>query len=99
MLPYKNRLSFFLFCLFTLLGHSIASGEQLSLKVGGHDLPGFHVDIYNTNQLMATNRDEVPPQIFNYDLSTVVNMQQWRGQKCPIMEEHHPGKRFMLANV
>src|SRR5450756_1543972 len=81
MLHRKNRLLVFLLCLFTLLNYSYAISQQLSLKVAGDDQAGFHVDIYNGNQLVVTNTEEFSLQMFNLDLSTEANMEQWKGQK------------------
>ena len=81
MLHHNNKLTIFFLCLFTLLNFSIAFSQQLSLKVAGDELAGYHVDIYNGNQLIVTNTEEFSLQMFNLDLSTVANMQQWKGQK------------------
>jgi hypothetical protein len=80
MLHLNNKLKIFFLCLFTILNYSIAFSQQLSLKVAGDDQTGFHVDIYNGNQLMVTNSEEFFLQMFNLDLSTVADMQQWKGQ-------------------
>ena len=81
MLHRKNKLPVFFLCLFTLLNYSFVISQQLSLKVAGNDEAGFHVDIYNGNQLVVTNTEEFSLQMFNLDLSTVANMQQWTGQE------------------
>jgi hypothetical protein len=77
----KNKLPGFFLCLFTLLNFSSAIGQQLSLKVAGDDQAGFHVDIYNGNQLVVINTEEFSLQMFNLDLSTTANIQQWKGKK------------------
>jgi len=66
--------SFFFNCAF-------ATSNQLSLKVAGDDVAGYHVDIYNTFQLLVSNTEEFSLQLFNNDLSTVANIRQWKGQK------------------
>ena len=76
----KNKLPAIIFCLFILFNFSFAFGQQLTLKIAGDDQAGFHVDIYNGNQLVVTNSEEFSLQMFNLDLSTVANMQQWTGQ-------------------
>ena len=81
MLLRKNRLSYFTHCLFTLFIYSTAVGQPLTLKVAGDNHIGFHVDIYNNNQLLVTNTEEFALQLFNHDLSTVANLQHWKGQK------------------
>src|SRR5664279_4064142 len=81
MLSRRTRLSFFLFCLFTLLNYSFAVSQQLSLKVAGNDQSGFRVDIYNGNRLVVTNTEEFSLQLFNLDLSTEANLEQWKGRK------------------
>lgn len=81
MLHIKNKLPFFSLCLITLLNYSFAFGQQLSLKAVGDEKAGFHVNIYNGNQLMVTNTEEFALQMSNLDLSTVANIRQWKGQK------------------
>lgn len=81
MLHCKNKLPVFFLCLYTLLNYSFAFSQQLSLKVAGDDQAGFHVDIYNGNQLVVTNTEEFSLQMFNLDMSTVANMPQWTGQE------------------
>ena len=74
-------------CLFLLLFVSLffncafATRNQLSLKVAGEDVAGYHVDIYNSHQKLVTNTEEFSLQLFNNDLSTVANIPQWKGQK------------------
>ena len=70
---------FFLF-LFPLLNNSYTSGQQLSLKVAGNELIGFHVDIYNNNQLLLSNTEEFSLRMFNNDMSTVANIPHWTGE-------------------
>jgi hypothetical protein len=81
MLPPKNKLPVFSLCLFSLLIHSFTFGQQLSLKIAGNDLTGFHVDIYNGNQLVVTNTEEFSLKLFNLDLSTVANIPHWTGRE------------------
>jgi hypothetical protein len=81
MLPLKNKMPVFSLCLFSLLIHSFTFGQQLSLKIAGDDQAGFHVDIYNGNQLVVNNTEEFSLQLFNLDLSTVANIPQWTGRE------------------
>jgi hypothetical protein len=81
MLYPKNRWSYFTLCLFVSFIYTTACGQPLTLKVAGDDRLGFHVDIYNNNQLLVTNTEEFGLQLFNQDLSTVANLQHWKGQK------------------
>ncbi|MDP2423495.1 MAG: hypothetical protein Q8M23_04035, partial [Bacteroidales bacterium] len=81
MLHRKNKLPVFFLCLFTILNYSFSFSQQLSLKVAGDDQAGFHVHIYNGDQMVVTNTEEFSLQMFNLDLSTVANMLQWTGQK------------------
>ena len=76
----KYKLPAIIFYLFTLFNFSFAFSQQLSLKIAGDDQSGFHVDIYNGNHLVVSNSEEFSLQMFNLDMSTVANMQQWRGQ-------------------
>ncbi len=81
MLFLKFRCARFLICLFIFFTSSFAFGTQLSLKVAGNALQGFHVEIYDGTQLLVTNTEEFSLQLFNHDLSTVQNIAQWTGQK------------------
>jgi len=81
MLYPKIRLLVFLLCLFTIINYSFVYGQQLSLKVVGDTAAGFHVDIYNGNQLIVTNTEEFSLQLYNLDMSTVANMHQWTGHE------------------
>jgi hypothetical protein len=81
MLYLKNKLAAFLLSLFILSNYSSAFSQQLSLKIAGDDLAGYHVDIYNGDQLVVTNTEEFSLQMFNLDLSTVANIHQWKGQE------------------
>ena len=81
MLYLKNKILVFFLSLFILSNFSLAYGQQLSLKVTGDDQSGFHVDIYNGDQLVVKNTEEFSLQLFNLDLSTVANTEQWKGQK------------------
>jgi len=76
-----SKSSAFLLCLFIFLNYSFTYGQQLLLKIAGDDHAGFHVDIYNGNQLLVTNMEELSLQMFNLDLSTVASIQQWKGQE------------------
>jgi len=81
MLHPKTRLQVFLLCLFILFNYSFVSGQQLSLKVDGDTASGFHVEIYNGNQLIVTNTEEFSLQLYNLDMSTVALMPQWTGKQ------------------
>src|SRR5450432_3176414 len=76
------RPGLFVFILFlSALFNSVAvEAQRLYLKVVGDKQEGFHVDIYNGNQLLVTNTEEFSLQLFNSDLSTVANMHKWKGQ-------------------
>ena len=76
----KIRLFVFIALLFVLNNSAIVNAQQLHLIVAGDKQKGFHVDIYNGNQLLVTNTEEFSLQMFNNDLSTVANMHQWKGQ-------------------
>jgi hypothetical protein len=79
MLYFKNKLPWFFLFLFTILNYSSAFSQQLSLKVAGDKVAGFHVDIYNDDKLVVTNTEEFSLQLFNLDMSTVEKMPQWTG--------------------
>src|ERR1017187_2858241 len=76
----KTGLFAFIPFLFVLNNSASVEAQQLHLKVAGDKQQGFHVDIYNGNQLLVTNTEEFSLQMFNNDLSTVANMHQWKGQ-------------------
>ena len=81
MLHHKIRLQVFFLLLFTILNLSIVNGQQVSLKVVGDSLSGFHVAIYNGDKLVVTNTEEFSLQLNNLDLSTVANLRQWTGKQ------------------
>ena len=93
MLHHKTRLQVFFLCLFTILNYSFAFGQQLSLKVVGDRLTGFHVDIYNGDKLVVTNTEEFSLQLYNLDMSTVANMPHWTGQEWTGNEQRITLKR------
>ncbi|HEX7458896.1 MAG TPA: hypothetical protein VF301_10710, partial [Ginsengibacter sp.] len=76
----KTGLFVFILFLSALFNGATVEAQQLHLKVAGNKQQGFHVDIYNGNQLLVTNSEEFSLQMFNNDLSTVANMHQWEGQ-------------------
>lgn len=77
----KNKGFWPVIFLFSLLTCTIANGQPLTLKIAGDAIAGYHVDIYNNNQLLVTNTEELSLQLFNHDLSTVANLPSWQGQK------------------
>ena len=81
MLYPRTRLSALLACLFVLLSYSVASGQQLSLKVAGDQKSGFRVDLYNENNLLVTNTEEFSLELYNLDMSTEANLPQWTGKE------------------
>lgn len=81
MLHYKSRLSLLLLSLFNLFIFAFARGQQLTLKVAGDTLSGYHVNIYNGSQMLVTNTEEISLQLFNHDLSTVANIPNWTGNQ------------------
>jgi hypothetical protein len=80
MIIVKTGLFVFILFLSALFNSAAVEAQQLHLKVAGNKQQGFHVDIYNGNQLLVTNSEEFSLQMFNNDLSTVANMHQWEGQ-------------------
>ncbi len=81
MVSGKTRLLFLLLYLSVFFNYSFANSQQLSLKIGGDDLAGFHVDVYNGNQLLVTNTEEFSLELFNHDLSTETDFKHWNGEK------------------
>ncbi|MGZ3873901.1 MAG: hypothetical protein ACXVJD_13345 [Mucilaginibacter sp.] len=69
-----------LFCLFMLLQCPVA-WAQLSLKAAGDAKNGFHVDIYNGENLTVTNTEEFSLQLFNLDRTTTASLPHWTGEK------------------
>jgi hypothetical protein len=78
---FKIKLPAFLFGLFVLLHQSLILAQPLLLKISGDDQAGFQVDIYKGNQLLVSNTEELSLQLFNLDLSTVADIEHWKGQK------------------
>ena len=89
----KTVRRFFLLCLIILFNHSVVICQQLTLKVAGDAAAGFQVDIYSNNQLLVTSTEEFSLQLFNNDLSTVANMQQWKGDSWTGNEQRITLKR------
>ncbi len=89
----KTAIRFFLLCLYILFNHSVAICQQLTLKVAGDKQAGYRVDIYQNNQLLVTNTEEFSLQLYNNDLSTVANLQQWKGDSWTGNEQHITLKR------
>jgi len=79
MIKHKILLTIFSFCLFSLLNNVNVFSQQLSLKVAGDDQIGFHVEIFNGDQLIVNNSEEFSLQLYNHDLSIYAKM-QWNGQ-------------------
>jgi hypothetical protein len=80
MVFIKTRLFFFIPFLCALFNCPVVKAQHLHLKVAGDKQNGFRVDIYSGNQMLLTNTEEFSLQMFNNDLSTVANMDQWKGQ-------------------
>lgn len=78
MLKNKNIL-FFVFFFLIISNYFSAYSQQLSLKVAGNEREGFHVDIFYGDKKIVANTGELSLQLFNLDLSTVANLQQWTG--------------------
>jgi hypothetical protein len=88
MMRNKTMPSVFLLCILFLFNDAVANGQQLSLKVAGDQATGFRVNIYDGNQLLATNTEELSLQLFNLDLSTTANLPHWKGQNWTGDEKH-----------
>ena len=79
LMPRPNTLLLvFFFCASVLLNSEIVEGQQLHLKVAGDKRAGFHVDIYDGDQLLVTNTEEFSFDMFNNDLSTTASI-EWKG--------------------
>lgn len=77
----KARLTFLLLLLTIFLSSLCAKSQFLHLKAAGDSLSGFHIDIYDGDQLLVTNSEEFSLRIFNTDLSTRANINSWKGAK------------------
>lgn len=58
---------------------SLTSQAQVSLRVSGDSVSGYHVDIYNDGHLVVTNSEEFILQLSNRDLSTRLTIPPWKG--------------------
>ena len=76
----KNFRIIHLTLLFCFVG-TVGWGQNVNLKVVGDSEEGFAVDIYSGNQLLIHNNEEFSLQMFNLDMSTVADIQQWRGSE------------------
>jgi hypothetical protein len=77
----KNKVFVSLLFLLTILWCPFASGQQLSLKIAGDKLSGYHVDIFNGDHELVTNTEEFAIQFYNLDLSTMADIPHWTGQE------------------
>ncbi|WP_295668550.1 hypothetical protein [uncultured Mucilaginibacter sp.] len=78
MVQFKVVLSLFFVCLFA--GFSTFA-QHLALKAVGDAQKGYQVDIYNGQQLVVTNTEELSLQLYNHDLTTITNLEHIKGQK------------------
>jgi hypothetical protein len=69
----------FLFLLLIAIICSLTSQAQVSLRVSGDSVSGYHVDIYNGDHLIVTNNEEFILQLSNRDLSTRLLVPPWKG--------------------
>jgi len=76
----KSILRFFLFFLFLLVNLGSIFSQSLSIKVAGNKEKGFHVDVYNGNQILVSNREEFSLKLYNLDRSTEAHIEHWTGQ-------------------
>ncbi|HET9431013.1 MAG TPA: hypothetical protein VFO70_07545, partial [Chitinophagaceae bacterium] len=74
----KSLLRLTILCVLVFFCISFVNGQQLRLKVAGDKQSGFHVDVYDGNQLLVTNTEELSIELFNNDLSTTVTL-DWKG--------------------
>ncbi|MNQ03822.1 hypothetical protein D3C85_165270 [compost metagenome] len=77
MCKFLNTLSILLFC---FVG-TISSSQNINLKVVGDDVQGYHVAIYNGNQLLVKNTEEFSLEMANFDLSEKATIAAWKGAK------------------
>lgn len=75
----KICLLFFLAINFSLLSFSVSKAQNLFLKISEDSSAGFHTDIYDSEKLLVSNKEEFSIDLFNLDFSTtaVIN---WKGQ-------------------
>lgn len=57
------------------------NGQQLHLKVVGDSLSGFHVNIYEGDNLLVTNKGEFSLELYNLDQSVRTDIDFWKGIK------------------
>ena len=55
--------------------------QQLHLQAKGDSGNGFHVELYDGNQLLVTNTEEFSIYLFNTDGSTQATIGAWKGDK------------------
>lgn len=80
MLAMVNLSKSFTLFILTLIACSFnVYSQELSLKVSGDTTKGYHVVIYRNSYPLVTNTEELSLQLYNSDLSTVVNMDHWTG--------------------
>ena len=70
---------FLLVLLFLTCIYFSAKSQPLHLQVAGDSLNGYHVDIFDGDNLLVRNTEEFSIQLFNTDYSTTANIESWKG--------------------
>ena len=79
--PLNTLQKILLGVLFSWFVLTTGESQNLRLKVTGNEADGFHVDIYDNNQLIVTNEGEFSLQLSNTDLSAYSKTECWKGEK------------------
>ena len=93
MVKCRNKKQLIVICLFALFAWSSAFSRQLSLKVAGDTIAGFHVDIHDGEKLLVTNTEEFSLQLYNLDMSTIATLTHWTGREFSVNEKSITLKR------
>lgn len=73
---------FLIYFSFLVFGnYASTDGQQLRLAIAGNKTEGFHVNIYNGDNLLVTDDGEFSLKLYNRDLSANVDINHWKGDR------------------
>jgi hypothetical protein len=76
---HKTKQLLFHFCIGLIAFPLLLQSQPLQLKIAGDSISGFHVDVFDNNQLLVTNTEEFSIDLFNTDYSTIAHL-DWKGE-------------------
>lgn len=80
MIIAKKKLPLLLLLVTFLFECPLAISQQVSLRITGDETEGYHINSYH-GPLLVAHTKALSLELFNNDLSTVVNLPHWKGHK------------------